>query len=189
MKVIAEVSNSTDGVGHTKSDTSFLSDRSIQSNKSGRSAQSVQSEKSVHSNHTEISVKSDLSEKSIRSEQSERSVMATATDDIRSNQSEKSIKSGQSDRLVGSNPIEAVKIDQSNKSPSKVPDENTQQKSSQSQVSHDEDFVQIIPLDKSPKTERIIESEPVASPRSLPDHFFTRHTPELRKKGFEERAL
>lgn len=54
-------------------------------------------------------------------------------------------------------------------------------------LSDGDDPVQIIPLDRSPKKDH--RPGVVSSPNSLPDHFFTRHTPELRKKGFEERAL
>lgn len=61
----------------------------------------------------------------------------------------------------------------------------------QAKLGHDEqDSPNIISLDNSPKIDRSFDPDGVkGSPRALPDHYFNRHTPELKKKGFEERAL
>ncbi len=211
MKVVAEVSSDIpDGLGPVESNTSLLS------NKSNQSVQSVHSEKSIKSNHTEISVNQSIT--SILSEQSESGdVIATISTDVQVNQSNTSIKSNQSDKTNHIQPTRQSPLQQKeNLQKSVLSEEHTQQNvQSENTIQQNvlaekstnvhsdsiitsintakgKDSVPIIPLDHSPRLgprEQRSDSDTVVSPRSLPDHFFTRHTPELRKKGFEERAL
>ena len=183
MKVEAEVSTSVaDELGPINSNISVISN---QSNKSARSAQSVQSEMSVNTNHTETSVDKDELDKSIKSEQSERSGMIVIAEDVKSVQSDNnSIRL--SDKVKETNHSEAAikTIEQR--------DQPLEGQLVQSKLGYDEhDSPNIISLDNSPKIDRSFDPDDgvKGSPRALPDHYFNRHTPELKKKGFEERAL